>query len=74
LPKLQYNVRFTVPDGRSSENWRLSSDHHDQQGESMHADWISGWIEGRELLFTRDVINKGLNGGSTHAGNQQEWF
>jgi hypothetical protein len=75
LPQITYLTSFTIPMDRTTETWALSSDMPWQAGGStMHADWMNGWTNGREEKFTRDIINKGLDGGSHHAGNGEEWF
>jgi hypothetical protein len=46
LPEISLNVWWSVPPGRSSANWRLSSDAYDASlpaGFSAHADWFNGW-------------------------------
>lgn len=74
IPQITFVVNATIPAGRNTANWVVSSDMGKPGGSTIHADWMNGWIQGREVIWTRDIINKGLNGGSHHAGNGEEWF
>jgi hypothetical protein len=70
LPAIDYVLTYEG----DPANWRLSSDHGQPGGSTMHADWMNGWIDGREEIFVREVINQGRDGGSGYAGNLEAWF
>jgi len=77
IPEITYTIVVPIPEGRSAENFRLSSDHYSMDfpgGYSMHADWINGWMPGLAEQWTREIINLGLSGGSHHAGGGQMWY
>lgn len=70
LPAISYTIIFPIPEGRNTANWRLSSDNYEGApgGYSMHADWINGWAPELPPIWTREVINLSLDGGSGMIG------
>ena len=46
IPEVSFQVRYSVPRGVRSSEWRLASDLYDPSkpgGYSAHGDWFEGW-------------------------------
>jgi hypothetical protein len=73
LPVITYTLVFPVPEGRNARDWRLSSDDYTNGpgGYSMHADWINGWMPGLPPVWTAEILNLRLSGGSHLIGGGQ---
>lgn len=76
LPEIAYVMYFSIPQGRDTSNWRLSSDNYagGQGGNSMHADWINGWDPELPPIWTTQIINRGMSGGSHMLGDGRTMY
>lgn len=76
LPEISYIMHFPIPAGRSTSNWRLSSDNYvgGRGGNSMHGDWINGWDATLPPIWTSLIINRGLSGGSHMIGDGRAMY
>jgi hypothetical protein len=43
IPRITYNVYYSVKPGENANQWKLSSDGAMAGGTSMHGDWWGGW-------------------------------
>lgn len=74
LPEVTYVVKYRVgPEGTAS--WRLSSDVIGAPaGSSGHADYVFGWDETVFGTAIREIVNRGLSGGSNLVGGGQSIY
>ena len=59
LPRISYNVSYTVREKDAPLRWRLSSDMYDRSlpgGYSSHGDWFNGWRSDVSDSFARNCI------------------
>jgi Domain of unknown function (DUF1996) len=69
LPEVAYLIGYRVP-ASGSATWRLSSDVAGAPpGSSSHGDWVNGWEQEVLVAFVKNVVSKGLSGGSHIVGD-----
>ncbi len=77
IPSITYNIRYYVPAGSDTANWRLSSDSYPDTspgGFSGHGDWFNGWKPEIMDLIVKKCLNARMDCGSNSLPDGRDMF
>jgi hypothetical protein len=77
IPEVSFQIRYKVPEGTRSSEWRLSSDGYGRDkpgGYSAHGDWFEGWKREIAETFVKNCDQASMDCRSSLLGDGREIY